>query len=382
MKIFKQHLTLFLLVVLASCNSEQNMNSSQLKIRIDYNVNLFHFVDHLSQWSEYTGDDAEKLYTKFFIITDEDKGMLEKYSASRNKLGWGAEIDLFNWAYNEFNIDSTLIQGSSEEIDYNEYAELKSVIEYFSKRSNGKISVENILKEKYSELLKIKVDIEQYASNLQNIFLDINAYLYLWIDSGKIDYSKFPIYICFAHNENSTHGGANGAGVYSEFEYNKGKEGVINGFDVITHELVHKITNIGHYLIEFIKNENIYTKEALSFMERNNLTQNKLLEIFESVDTSGLGNPEFMVFEEVNVYYIAPVIIRNLSDKQIAQQINRFRINGVKEFERIWYGVQLFKKEYEQIDTSDFDKNKFIWGLIETYYEKIYFENYYQSSNI
>ena len=377
MKVFKQNLIVFFLIVLANCNYAQNINSSKLNIRIDYNVNLFHFIDHLSQWSEYTGDDAEKLYTKSFIITDEDKRMLEKYSASRNKLGWNAEIDLFNWAYNEFNIDSTLVNRVFKKNDFNEYVNLKSIIEYFSKRSNSKTSVENILKEKYSELLKIKPDIEQYTSYLHNTFLDINAYLNLWIGSEKIDYSKYPIYICFSHNENSTHGGANGAGVYSEFDYNKGKEGVISGFDVITHELTHKITNIGDYLIEFIKNDSLYTERTLSFLKRNNLTQKKLLEIFESIDTLGLGNPEFMIFEEINVHFIAPVIIRNFSDEKISQIFNHFKTNGIRERERTWYGIQIFKKEYEQIDKSDFDKYKFIWTLIEIFYEKIYFENYY-----
>jgi hypothetical protein len=380
MKLFKQYLILFLLIVLANCIYGQNIKSSKLQIRIDYNVNLFHFVDHLSQWSEYTGDDAKKLYTNTFVITDEDKRMLENYSETRNKLGWNAEIDLFNWAYNGFNIDSTVINDSLKEINYNEYVKLKSVIEYFSKRSNSTNSIENVLKEKYSELLKIKPDIEQYTSYLHNTFLDINAYLNLWIDSGKIDYSKYPIYICFSHYENSTHGGANGDGVYAEFEYSKGKEGVIKGFDVIIHELTHKIAKISNYLVEFIKNENLYTKEALNFMKRNNLTQEKLLEIFESIDTLGLGNRESMIFEEINVLFISPVITRNYDDEKVAQIISFFKTKGIREYVRIWYGVQIFKKEYERIDKLDFDKNKFICSLIEIYYEKIYFENYNKCS--
>jgi hypothetical protein len=135
-------------------------------------------------------------------------------------------------------------------------------------------------------------------------------------------------------------------------------------------------------LIEFIKNENLYTKEALSFMKRNNLTQEKLLEIFESIDTLGLGNPEFMIFEEINVYLIAPVIIRNYSDEKVAQIFSYCKNKGKREYERIWYGVQIFKKEYEKIDKLDFNKNKFIWGLIEIYYERIYFENYDKCSEI
>jgi hypothetical protein len=105
-------------------------------------------------------------------------------------------------------------------------------------------------------------------------------------------------------------------------------------------------------------------------MKRNNLTQEKLFEIFESIDTLGLGNPEFMIFEEINVYLIAPVIIRNYSDEKVAQIFSYCKNNGKREYERIWYGVQIFKKEYEKIDKLDFNKNKFIWGLIEIYYEK------------
>ena len=101
-----------------------------------------------------------------------------------------------------------------------------------------------------------------------------------------------------------------------------------------------------------------------------------LLEVFESKDSLGFGNPESSVFEEINVYLIESVIIGRMTNEEICKQIVSCRNEGEKEFERVWYGVQLFKKEYERIDNTHLDKKQFIWGLIDMFYKKVYFKNY------
>ncbi|MBN2857179.1 MAG: hypothetical protein JXN63_02140 [Candidatus Delongbacteria bacterium] len=352
-------------------------NSGIMDLRINYNVNLLHFIDHLSQWSQYTGDDAKNMYLKYFDITDQDQKMLDKYSSIRNKLGWEAEIDLFNWAYKSFSIDnSDSVKNTLKNVQ--DLTELKIIIEYFSKRKSDKATLNSILKEKFSELSDMSTNIINYASNVEKDIENIKPYINIWVD--EVDFSKYPVYVCFSHCENSTHGGANGPGIYSEFDTTKKEKSIGNGFNIITHELLHKVTSIENNLIEFIKSEDNYVKSAQDFMRKNNLYKNKLLQVFESTDPEGLGNPESKVFEEVNIYLFAPVMINSMDSLKVNRIYEQNKSKGIKEYTRIWYGVRLFKKEFESINQSSFNKNEFIWRLIELYYEKIYFDSYCNSS--
>jgi hypothetical protein len=351
--------------------------SEIMDLRIDFNVNLLHFIDHLSQWSQYTGDDAKKLYLKYFEITDQDKRMLDEYSSIRNKLGWEAEIDLFNWAYNNFTIDNPdSVENTLKNIQ--ELADLKKIIEYFSKRKNDKADLYKILKEKFNELSTMSTNITDYASVVENDIKKIKPYINVWVN--EFDFNKYPVYICFSHCENSTHGGANGPGIYSEFDTIKKEKSLASGFNIITHELLHKITPIGDNLIKFLNNEDNYTKSAHNFMLKNKLDKNKLLQAFESTDPEGLGNSESKIFEEVNIYLFAPVMINSMDSLKINKIFEQNKKNGIKEYVRIWYGVRLFKKEFENVNISDLNKSEFIWKLIELYYEKIYFNSYCNSS--
>lgn len=367
-------------LIIFTLGGEQIMastNSEIMDLRIDYNVNLLHFIDHLSQWSKYTGDDAKKLYLKYFDITDQDQKMLDKYSSIRNKLGWEAEIDLFNWAYSNFTIDNPdSVKNTLKSIQ--DLPDLKIIIEYFSNRKSDKANLDTVLKEKFNELSDMSTNIINYASNVEKNINNIKSYINVWVE--EIAFSKFPVYICFSHYENSTHGGANGSGIYSEFDTTKKEKGIGNGFNIITHELLHKITTIEKSLIKFLNNDNNYTESAHGFMRKNNLDKNKLLQVFESTDPEGLGSPESKIFEEVNIYLFAPVMINSMDSIKVNKIYEQNKSKGIKEYTRIWYGVRLFKKEFESVNQSDFNKSEFIWKLIELYYEKIYFNSYCNSS--
>lgn len=360
MRKIRIYLVIFILFLLTGQNFGQSTKQSELNIRMNYNVNLFHFVDYLSQWSKYTGKDAEKLYEKYFELTEKDKEMRTKYSTLRAKFGWASEIHLFNWAYNGFKIDTL--------------KKLESIIKYFENRIDNNQSLKKILTDEYSKLSLLEPQIRQYSSILEKSFLSMNKYLTIW--SANEDFAKYPIYICFSHSNNNSHGGANGEGVFSEFITKQGEDGIVDGFSIITHELIHKVINLENFLFDFINNDSCYTKETSTFLKQNNLTKAKLIEVFKSADTLGFGNHEASVFEEINVYFLESVIIGKMTDEQINKQIVTYRNEGEIEFERVWYGVQLFKKEYEQIDNPNFDKNQFIWRLIELFYKKVYFKNY------
>jgi hypothetical protein len=355
---------LVIIILTTSCSISEKTDK-ELNIITDYNVNLFHFVDHLSQWSEYTGNEALKLYEKYFELNSTDNEMLKRYATVRDKLCWEEEINLFNWANGGFKINQETAS---------EYSELKIVLDYFANRKNDKYSVEGILKTEYSKLIEIEPQIKEYSSEIEKIFSEIEPWLKIW--TPEPDYSKYPIYICFSHSDNSTHGGANGNGVYSEFMVNDKQDGVRIGFSIITHELTHKVTDIMNFLMDFIRNDNSCTEKAQRFLNINDLTKNELIKIFESVDTLGFGNPEVKVFEEINVYFIAPVFIEKMNEEQIKNKVEKYRARGNREFERVWYGVSLFKKEYENFNNQKINRDDFVWKLIEIFYENIYFENY------
>lgn len=353
-----------IIILTLSCSISKKKDK-ELNIIIDYNVNLFHFVDHLSRWSEYTGSDALKFYEKYFELNSTDNEMLNKYVTARDKLCWEEEINLFIWAYNGFKINQETAS---------EYTELKIVIDYFVNRKKDKYSLENILKNEYSKLLAIEPQIREYSSEIEKMFSEIEPWLTIW--TPEPDYSEYPIFICFSHSDNSTHGGANGNGVYSEFMVNDKQDGVRIGFSIITHELTHKVTDIMNFLMDFLRNDNSYTEKAQRFLNTNDLTKNELIKIFESADTLGFGNPEVKVFEEINVYFIAPVFIEKMNEEQIKNEVKKYRARGNREFERVWYGVSLFKTEYENIMNQNINRDDFVWNLIEIFYENIYFENY------
>lgn len=337
-------------------------------IRMNEQVNILHFVDHLSQWSPYTGDDAVHLYTSEFLISKEDSLMLDLYKVNRERLEWESEIRLFNWAY--CNYDFSCVPDSS----VNDYKALKLVVDYFLERENERVSLKDILNNRYEKLEALKVDIVSYAVDLEMTFAEIKPYLKVWQDELK--FSKYPIYICYSHKNNSSHGGANGDGVYSEFDVLAGKEFIETGFGIITHEITHKVTAIGETLLEMIQLDNVYPKSALLFMKKYDLTPNKLIEVFKSNDPHGFGNPEYKVFEEVYVYYISPVLIHQYSDDKIANKKVHYESKSLEELARIWYGVSLFKKEIEKTDLEIIDKEDLIWKLVEIYYEQIYYPNY------
>lgn len=357
-----------LLSFITAMSFSQAQNPIEFDIRINKQVNTLHFIDHLSQWSPYTGGNAFHLYTSEFSMTAEDSLMLELYKINRETLGWEAEIRLFNWAYQDYDFSSI-----HDSVKY-EYQALKLVVDYFSKKKNGQTSLSEILNDRFEKLDSLKADILSYSKELETTFTDMEPYLKLWKE--ELNFAQFPLYICYSHKEYSTHGGANGDGVYSEFDVISGDDFIETGFGILTHEITHKVTKVGEVVLNMIHADSIYPSAAVQFMEKHGLTAKELEEAFKSYDPQGFGNPEYRVFEEVYVYYVSPVLIHQYDDEKVAKKIEQFKTERQQEFARIWYGVSLFKKEMEKNELEKVNKQELIWKLIEIYYEQIYFPNY------
>ncbi len=357
-----------LLSFIAFISSSKAQNAIDLDIRISKEVNVLHFVDHLSQWSPYTGDDAVVLYTSEFSMSKEDSLMLELYKINREQLGWESEINLFNWADHDY--DFSLIDDS---VKY-EYQAIKLVVDYFLQRKTSKKSLKEILNNKFKKLESLKPDIISYTAELESMFTEIDPYLKVWKED--LNFSHYPIYICYSHKENSSHGGANGDGVYSEFDVIAGRDFIEIGFGIITHEITHKVTRVGETILDMVQADSTYPEKAIRFIKKYNLTTDKLVEILKSRDPNGFGNPEYKVFEEVYVYFISPVLIHQYSDDKIADKKKHYEAKSQLELARIWHGVSLFKEELQNLDSQNLDKDILIWQLIEIYYEEIYFPNY------
>lgn len=364
----KSYLLPILLSFIALTGFSQTKKPIEFDIIINNQVNTLHFIDHLSQWSPYTGNDAIHLYTSEFSISKEDSVMLELYKVNRERLGWESEIRLFNWAYHNYDFSS--VHDSVK----HEYNTLKLVVDYFLERTNNQITLEEILNDRYEKLESLEPYIVSYTSELETTFTEIDPFLRLWKE--ELNFSQYPIYICYSHKENSSHGGANGDGVYSEFDVIAGKEFIETGFGIITHEITHKVTTVGDLVLNMIQADSIYPSAVLQFMEKHDLNAKKLEEAFKSYNPQGFGNPEYKVFEEVYVYYISPVLIHQYDDEKIAKKKAHYESRNQEELSRIWYGVSFFKKELENYNLDEMDKDALIWKLIEIYYENIYFPNY------
>ena len=232
--------------------------------------------------------------------------------------------------------------------------------------------MKQILQNRFNQLKAYEPSIVANSKELNGIFKKYTPYLKVWSDS--LDFAKYPVYFCFSHAENSTYGGANGEGTYSEIVVSKKEKGIKKGFSTVTHELVHKMTNISPNIIHFLSDDQSYTDRANAFLKKNQLNKEDLLAIFQSKDSLGFGNPESKVFEEINVYFIAPVCLEGMSEKEIRNKISFYQKHQQKEYERVWQGVRLFKKEYEQLNL--YSKKDFIWKLIAIFYQDVYFKNY------
>ncbi|MFC2138522.1 hypothetical protein ACFLTE_10130 [Bacteroidota bacterium] len=365
-------------LVITSCNNdrERNQEFPKLEFIYSYNVNFFHFVDKLSRWSPYTKDHAFSFYNQYFEISDEDKQVLDLYRSNRILLDWEWEMELFKWAHHDYSFDS-LIQLDTIEVNdldtilYN----LKKCIDYFRNKNNKQYNLSYIISERFDQLLEYKPDMDKHSDFITKKLKESQDYYNIWTSDQNVDYSEFPIYICFNFIDNYRSGGANGNGVYAEIDLSKDTSSLEGTAIILIHELLHKIIEAENIVTKTIDELDLTLSSVNNFLSQYDLTKNDLLNKLNESSPREYGDNEFSTIEEIIVYHLANVIVADKSDEFIIEKIRYYSDNDKLLHARIWTGVQLLNKLYSNFEYSE-NENQFIWQFIRIFYERVYFENY------
>ena len=349
------------------------MKNCSFEIIYDFNVNLLHFIDSLSQWSPYCGDSALAFFKSNFKINEEDEKKLREFKNIRIKLGWENETNLFLWAHENFTYKSFFKLFMFEFSEENEkrflsdkdkrtmFESLKCIINYFQEREKKKIFLIDILKDRYSIMLNQIESIRSEIRLAHKEILKISKLLNIFTDC--LDFKEYPVFICFAFSNFSLNGGANGKGIYAEFSLIEHDEKMRQGVGLIIHEMLHKIVNMKFFLREFMRMNSCKFGDFYS----------DILRIMDEKDPKGF-NREIDVFEEIIIYMFSDVYIANFS---IEKKMRVYKSEPeLREFYRIWYGVNIFKRMFDEYFDKEIDNTYFIVELLRTFYEKIYYKNF------
>lgn len=351
-------------------------NSTKMSYNYGYEVSFVHFIDGLSQWSQYVPSSARDLYNQYFVMTHEDSTMLAAYAANRDKLGWENESNLFAWAANGYSTKQLPAALMKEPGTDTLFKNLKVCIDHFSTKKNQKYSLDSLLHERYSQMQSIIPIFDKYANSISQI-LEKNRSMYeMWFDKKDINLSNIPVFLCFNHIPTSMQGGSNGDGVYTEIRIENGKDSAAlkEAAIVLVHEILHKMIDLKKLAISTIESPAFYKKNA-AFFRKNSLTPEELVKKLSSTDKEGMGNSEFSVLEEVVVYYLSNACLSDYSEKDILNKIEQVKKNNRKEYTRIWTGVLYLCREYQK-NLKTKQKDAVVAGLIKQFYENVYFENY------
>ena len=349
------------------------MKSSPFEVIFNFNVNLLHFIDSLSQWSPYCGDTALDLFKSNFQISEKDEEELRKYRLFRSRLGWKNETNLFLWALENFsykgfsnyvkfeiteNKKDRLLLENNKKIMFDN---LSQVIKHFQKRKDDRIYLIDILSKRYLMMSEQIESIKEQINLTHKKISKISNLLSIF--STSLNFEGYPIFICFAFSKYSFYGGANGKGVYAEFPVTKDAERIKHGVNLIIHEMLHQILNIKPFMEKFLDMNS--AKLDIPYFE--------LLKILEEKDPQGYGK-EINVFEEIIVYLFSDVYISNFS---IKERIHAYEDNEeLREFFRIWSGVKLFKEIFDEYSCKRLSAEDLILQLLNVFIEKIYFRNF------
>lgn len=221
----------------------------KIKLRAAYNATLLNFIDNVSQWDEFVSSYSNQYYKKHYKLTSKDQVILDSYAKIRKYLDWEKEIELFNWAYNNFP-------------NTKEFNGLLNLIKYFENKTNNKnITLKSELNQATKKLKDLIPDIEK---SLQD--LNIEETLRKFAKLLKSNSSKKPLicYLTYSPDKTKTQGGANGDGIYTEVSVNTNKDNQITQtIETIVHEYLHKEIHPGDYFRKLAKTykKNIYLKK-------------------------------------------------------------------------------------------------------------------------
>jgi hypothetical protein len=235
------------------------MNNLQLKT--SYSVNLFHFVDSISQWDHFVSPHIRSYFEENWKVSRKDYTILEKYAVARKKYGWDSITEILEWAYNAFPLGS-------------EYSILKKYINHFEflKDKNG-IPLRKQIKDILPEIEKAinHIEKEYQRKEVEKVFVKMKS-----LFNSQDIANDIPTYILYSYKENSSCGNADGKSIYIEVP--KG-ENYAKAYQILIHELAHKIV----YPREYFQKNASKTLRELSQKTYPNIYKDELCFFFEEV---------------------------------------------------------------------------------------------------
>lgn len=201
--------------------------------RLSYNVNLFNFVDSLSRWDYFVGRHVGTYFEKYYRLNSEDREILANYVKARKPLGWGAEMELFDWAFKDFP-------------SHGQFNQLLNALRHFEQKQdqNGmllKAELENATE-------RLEAVIVQIERNFRNLKVGETVKKFGPLFHSPNRSGVLPCYITYTPYKDSSQGGANGDGIYTQVSIDLPTSvQVKQAGAVLAHEYMHKELNPGRY---------------------------------------------------------------------------------------------------------------------------------------
>jgi hypothetical protein len=192
----------------------------ELDVCISETAQLFHVIDQISQWSEF----SHPQYVRYFEsrgggLTESDRKILTEHAAIRKRYGWGhGPEQVF---YTLLDLDEALKAGvASGRLTNSEAATERMVLTYFRSRVDQMVLECRPLDEFVSELVRRQSDLAAFAKQAQQFV-------------GSSPANPIPFYVIADPDDTNMGGGYNGGVLTLEIPRKR------DVYPTVVHELFH-----------------------------------------------------------------------------------------------------------------------------------------------
>lgn len=198
----------------------------ELDFRTNYNVLLVDLINGVSRWDHFVAPHLSRYFYSMYVQTPEIEVHLREYAKIKRNLGWDAEADVLNWAYNGFQSD----------VRFDPLLEHLRFLEATSGNMGGTLK---------QQLEKVEPRIQEAVDLFNKKFTDVptkkSIEQLIPVFNTEVKEGTLPAYISFTPYEESRQGGANGEAIIAQIAITGNIEERVNDTLVqMVHEFTHK----------------------------------------------------------------------------------------------------------------------------------------------
>lgn len=191
----------------------------QLNLTISETAQLFHVVDQLSEWSEFSHRQYGRYFRDTGGLSDEDRKLLADHAAIRRAHGWGKGPDRV--FYTSLDLDQALQAGVTRgDLTEAEAGTERAVLTHFRPRVDKLIAESPAVPEFARELENKRQELAEFASQIARF-------------TGVSPVQALPFYLIANPDEDSIGGGYNGGQITLEIPRKR------DAYFTLLHELFH-----------------------------------------------------------------------------------------------------------------------------------------------